>query len=90
MEQFKNLHQEILTEHNTFILPKGVTVVYWNVTPTFEEYQDVGLILPVEHEAIRSLSISNNHQLVTLVLYEDIKGAFIFTLHVNRKCFCFS
>lgn len=58
----------------SYILPCGTTVSYLNMSLLFSLYIDVALV-PVEHQAVRAVSLSQRHHFLTVVLHPNISLA---------------
>ena len=68
-----------------FTIPKQKTVAYWDMTKVFNQYVEIGIIPIVNHKGlqeksasvIRSISFSDAHKVLTLVLYENVEPSLI-------------
>ena len=66
-----------------FKVPDGKTVAYWDMTQVFNQYVEIGIIPIVRHQGvmqqeklastIRSISFSDAHKVLTLVLFENVE-----------------
>ena len=79
VHKFKYLHEEPAFQNpstwpNQFNLPPGVTVAFWNVSLVFRDFDEVGLV-PVEHRAVRSLSLSDDHKVMTILLHVNVTAS---------------
>eukprot|EP00095_Tigriopus_kingsejongensis_P002042 maker-scaffold556_size137522-snap-gene-0.27 protein:Tk02042 transcript:maker-scaffold556_size137522-snap-gene-0.27-mRNA-1 annotation:"hypothetical protein LOTGIDRAFT_238796" len=74
--QFSLLHQVPFNPSpkahmHQFTLPKGTTVVYWDLELLIKEYEEVELV-PIDHPSVRSASLSLGHQVLVLILFDNV------------------
>ena len=61
---------------DSYTLPNGTTLAFWNLTEAFQEFDEVGLV-PISHKAVRSLSLSDEHKVMVLMLHQNVTDATI-------------
>lgn len=57
-----------------FRLPVGTTVAFWNMSTVFKEFDEIGLV-PNDHRDIRSVSLNDQHEVLTVAVYANVSSA---------------
>ena len=52
-----------------FSLPTGATIAFLNISQIFRRFEEVGLENPLEHRSVRSVSISDANEVLTIIFH---------------------
>merc|ERR1719471_1959121 len=69
-----------------FTLPTGATIGFLNISQIFRRFEEVGLEDPLEHRSVRSVSISEANEVLTVIFHSDAGHAVLnATLHAKTN-----
>ena len=76
MSKYRKLHEAPFTYSSgqktyNFSLPNGATVGFLNISQIFRRFEEVGLEDPAEHRSVRSVSISDANEILTVIFHPD-------------------